>query len=288
MKENNNIEDIINRDLIVRAGDRTYNRMRDTVLRVHEQSKQKPSATRLTIARRFIMRKPMIRFTVAMVVIAAVTLGIFEIIETDSKSGVLWAKVAKKVQASRGVTFRQKATSTKYPTSGSGHSKIFISSTHRRSDGYNKDGQIWISMYGDIDARTGVVVLHNRKKYVRETLSEGDLQEQGWWVDPKAWVQTFLSCKYTKLGHKTIEGIVCEGIETTDLALNPEAVKHLQIDRLVARLWVSVETGYPVLLESEFTGKYSGESIMDQFQWDVELDASIFEPSIPPDYEQMK
>jgi hypothetical protein len=26
---------------------------------------------------------------------------------------------------------------------------------------------------------------------------------------------------------------------------------------------------------------------MDQFQWDVELDRGIFEPNIPPDYEDI-
>ena len=31
----------------------------------------------------------------------------------------------------------------------------------------------------------------------------------------------------------------------------------------------------------------AAECIMDQFQWDVELDPSLFEPNIPPDYEQM-
>ena len=243
------------------------------------------SASPLKI-RSTIMRSPIAKLAAA-AVIAVVVLGIFELVGTDSSSGVVWAEVAEKVKASRGVIFRQKATCTKYPGGGSGHSMIFISPTHRRSDGYNKDGQIWISMYGDIDAGTGVVVLHNRKGYVHETLSEGNLQEQAGWVDPKAWVNKFLSCEYTKLGQKTIEGIVCEGIETMDPALNPEAADHLQIDRFVARLWVSVETGYPVLLASEFTGKYNGESVMDQFQWDVDLDASIFEPNIPPDYEQL-
>jgi hypothetical protein len=287
MKDSSKFKDMISKNLDVRASDRTYNHMRQIVLDAHEPSKQKPSAARLTLARRTIMKSPIVKLAVAAVVIVAVVLGLFEFIGTDSKSGVVWAEVAKKVEASRGVIFRQKANSTKYPGGGSGHSMIYISPTQRRSDGYNKDGEIWISMYGDIEARTRVVVLHNRKGYVRETLSEGNLQQHAGWVDPKAWVDKFLSCEYTKLGQKTIEGIVCEGIETTDPALNPEAADHLQIDRFVARLWVSVETGYPVLLESEFTGKYSGESVMDQFQWDVELDASTFEPNIPPDYEQL-
>jgi hypothetical protein len=141
-------------------------------------------------------------------------------------------------------------------------------------------------MYSDIDARTGVVILHHRKGYVRETLSERDVQDQPDWVDTKVWVQKFLSCEYTKLGQKTIDGVLCEGLETTDQTLIIPS-PNFPIQSFAARLWVSVETGYPVLLESEFTGKYDGESTMDQFQWDVELDESVFEPNIPADYEQM-
>ncbi len=32
----------------------------------------------------------------------------------------------------------------------------------------------------------------------------------------------------------------------------------------------------------------AAEYTMDQFQWDVELEAGIFEPNIPPDYKQLK
>ncbi|MHC4435661.1 MAG: hypothetical protein ACYTBS_27935 [Planctomycetota bacterium] len=42
-----------------------------------------------------------------------------------------------------------------------------------------------------------------------------------------------------------------------------------------------------MLLEAEFEGKLSGSATIDQIQWDVALEASIFEPNIPPDYEQM-
>jgi hypothetical protein len=54
-------------------------------------------------------------------------------------------------------------------------------------------------------------------------------------------------------------------------------------------LWVSIETGYPVLFERKMSGEHEGqlwetESVMDQFQWDVELDSSTFEPNVPPDY----
>ena len=31
----------------------------------------------------------------------------------------------------------------------------------------------------------------------------------------------------------------------------------------------------------------SSEYVLDQFQWDAAIDPSVFEPNIPPDYEQM-
>ena len=67
-------------------------------------------------------------------------------------------------------------------------------------------------------------------------------------------------------------------------------VNNLQVK---FRLWVGVETGYPVQYESKMSGEYEGEvweseCIMDQFQWDVELDPNIFEPNIPPDYERIQ
>jgi outer membrane lipoprotein-sorting protein len=55
----------------------------------------------------------------------------------------------------------------------------------------------------------------------------------------------------------------------------------------MARIWVSLETGYPVQLETEIV-RNNGEirigAVWDQFQWDVELDESMFEPNIPADY----
>ena len=59
------------------------------------------------------------------------------------------------------------------------------------------------------------------------------------------------------------------------------------------RLWVDAETDYPILFKSKIkiSAEPDGEvmvmeseGVMDQFQWDVELDPGIFDPNIPPDY----
>ncbi|MHC4144754.1 MAG: hypothetical protein ACYSUD_08245, partial [Planctomycetota bacterium] len=112
------------------------------------------------------------------------------------------------------------------------------------------------------------------------------------WTNPGFLVQKILSAEHRKLGRKTIEGVLCEGIETTDPAYFepvPEKLKNLQAE---FRLWVSVETGYPVMYETKLNAEHQGKmweegSVMDQFQWDVELDPNIFEPNIPPDYERV-
>ena len=73
--------------------------------------------------------------------------------------------------------------------------------------------------------------------------------------------------------------MVCEGIETTD----PAAAKaNFRVKSLMARIWVSVETGYPVLGEMEMTrggdNAQRQTSTADQFQWDIEIGPGDAEP----------
>jgi hypothetical protein len=289
MKDDREFEDTVSRGLDVRAGDRTYDSMRQIVLDAHESSKQKPSAARLTITRRLTMRKQMIRFAAAGVIIAIVVLGLSEFIGTDNKSSVVWADVAQKVETSRGVIYRERIVNSEYANSNtSDYTIIHLAATHYRSDGY-QSGEPWTTMYDDREAGQRVVLLHGKKGYVKEkiTLTEKGQQKHDGAMDPRRRVERFLSCEYSELGRRTIEGVLCEGLETTDSGFTGEDAAELPIDSLVAHLWVSAETGYPVLLEAEFKGQYSGSATIDQFQWDVELDASVFQPNIPPDYEQM-
>jgi len=257
------------------------------VLRALEEFEQ-PSALTWPKIRRTIMRSPITKLAVAAAVIAVVALGLFEFIGTGSTSGVVWAEVARKVEASRGVIYRSRGTHSGLG-GGSNYSTInYASATHLRFDSYKGD-QIIKTIYNDFDTKTLVLIDHNHKSYIQKT--EERMERQGEWPDPKSLIQMFLSCEYRKLGQKTIDGVLCEGLETTDPTFGlGETNSNFTVDSLVARLWVSVETGYPVLLEFEVT-RTAGDNeklhvtlIADQFQWDVELEAGIFEPNIPPDY----
>ena len=88
-------------------------------------------------------------------------------------------------------------------------------------------------------------------------------------------------------------GVLCEGLETSDPAvMGPLAG---MVDRLEVHmeLWVDAQTQYPVRFEGKMAGEAEGqvmasECVMDQFQWDVELDPSLFELNIPADYVSMR
>ena len=241
------------------------------------------------------MKSPIVKLAAAAVIIVLVVLGLFEFIGTEKTSGVVWADVVRKVGASRGLIVR---CSDSTASSEDDYSITYTSPTYCRKDFY-KDGQIIRTGYTDFtgsDTYTLTDVFHMRKHSLTTTFKKSEyqffLEWNNDWTNPEFLVQKILSCEHSKLGQKTIEGVLCEGIETTDPAYIgplPGPVNNLQVE---FRLWVSVETGYPVLYESKMSAEYEGEvweseNVTDQFQWDVELDPGIFEPNIPSDYERL-
>ena len=241
---------------------------------------------------RTIMKSPITKVAVAAVIIIAVTLGLFEFIGTGSTSGVVWAEVARKVEASLGHIVHSREITSFLPDDGD-YSIRYSCPKHSRRDIY-KDGQIITTFYSDLETMTHTSVFHKHKRYISTPLteSEGFLERNEDWMNPRYIVQRILSSEHRKLGQKTIKGVLCEGLETTDPSvIGPLPPILRPINRLMVhmRLWVDVETKYPVLFEST-TALEAKElalvaaGVMDQFQWDAELDPNLFEPTIPADY----
>jgi hypothetical protein len=289
MKPLRSIEEAIRSKLNAAAGAALHDRVLARIRQAQSQSDEIPPALTELVARRMLMRSPILRLTGAAVVIAVVGLGIIEFVTTGTKSSVVWAEVAQKVQASRGLIYRERGE-----TAGD-YVITYLSPTQYRSDGF-KEGKLSMTMWDNLESGKQVVLLHFQKGYVLEDKVMRDSRRHANYQDPRWWVQKFLGCKYTKLGPKEIDGTLCEGIETTDPALIADYRSEYILDSLTARLWVSTVTRYPVLFEGDFhchvvegetSRPHNNILIIDQFQWDVELDASVFEPKIPPDYEQM-
>jgi outer membrane lipoprotein-sorting protein len=291
MRPADNINEMIKK-LKMKASTDLDRRVHDDISKALAESNRTESVVTQPKIGRTIMKSPIVKLAAAAVIIALVVLGLFEFTGTKKTSGVVWADVARKVQASRGLIFRCTDHS---PSSGDDYSIAYTSPKYCRKDFY-KDGQIIRTGYVDFtasDTDTLIDVFHIKKFCLTTTYKKSEnglfLEWRDDWTNPSFLVQAILSAEHSKLGRKTIEGVLCEGIETTDptcIGLLPEQVNNFQME---FRLWVSIETGYPVLFERKMSGEHEGqlwetESVMDQFQWDVELDSSTFEPNVPPDY----
>ena len=213
-------------------------------LREQEQSQETEPAVNRPAIRRMIMKNSMVKLGIAAVIVAVLGIGIVEFLGTGRTSGVVWAEVAKNVEASRGVIFRARGTGSRDPNDDwpNGYTIYWRSAAVSRMDKY-RGGQIYRTIYLNYDAKTTIGVLHDAKKYNKEAMSESRSRARAdkGWSDPQGLLNLALSLEHHALGQKTIDGVLCEGIEAT----GP--------DGGTGRLWVGVETGYPVLVEIEGT-----------------------------------
>ena len=291
MRPAENIEKLI-KNLSDTTSGRMDERVLRDVLRTLDESEEASALSQPKI-RRIIMKSPIAKFAAAAVIVIAVLVGISQL--GGSAASVTWGEVVRNVEASRGLIVRC-AESIEFAEEN--YLIKYFSPTNSRTHTY-EGGQLIQSYYTDrtdSDTETMTSVHHIHKHYMSRTFkasgNEFLLEQHDDWMNPRYLVQTILSCEHKKLGQKNIDGVLCEGIETTDPASvgpTPEPIDRLDV---LLRLWVSVETGYPVLFESKISGEHNGqvggsEGMMDQFQWDVDLDPSLFEPNIPPDYESM-
>ena len=226
------------------------------------------------------MKNSMVKLGIAAVIVAVIGIGIVEFLGTGGTSGVVWAEVAKKVEASPGVIFRAKNTDSRDPNDAwpNGYRIFWRSAAVSRMDVY-RGGQIYRTVYSNIETKTSIGVLHDHKMYNKEVLSDERVQQAraGWgWSNPQDLIKMALSLEHRTLDQRTVDDVLCEGIEAT----GP--------DGGTGRIWVGVETGYPVLVEIEGVKggiRYTGT--LDQFRWNVDLSAEGVEPKIPAGYEPL-
>jgi hypothetical protein len=291
MRENDRFADIVRKDLSVRAGDGTYDRMRETVLNAHGTSGKSESAATLIFTRRPIMRNPIARLAVAAAILVAVGLGMFAFVSTGSHSGVVWAQVAPRVNANSGFVYRTRTVQTRSDLDRPIEITTMTSNCPARGGRVEGIEGSAVVSYISYDEGTMVTLFHDMKRYIREGLppltegSEADLSASD---VATGMIRQFTAGQYKELGRKVIHGVEAEGIETHDPA---GFMGNFQVDSRTAQLWVSVETGYPILIESHTVGNNGTlqiKTIIDEFQWDVEFDPGAFTTTIPADYQPLE
>ena len=252
--------------------------------------------------RRIIVNRPFIKLVAAAVIIIGVFLG-FNLVGIDGTS-VVWAQVVENVQNVKAFAYR--ITMDMSGVLGAEKTEITIDMQISAEYGMHMTSYMDAEVLGRQDSSPGeqkkvaetyvlldeeviISVMDEQKMYMRMKLTEEIFEkmrkENG---DPQAWITEFTKYDYIELGRDTIDGIEVEGIESSD----PRIAGGV-FESIVGQVWADVQTGFPVLIEIEYTvgteenGKTRASLVIDQFEWDLELDASVFVPQIPEDYKLM-
>lgn len=228
------------------------------------------------------MKSPMAKFAAAAVIFIAVLIGIH--LPDNSTTGVAWGDVYEKAKQIPTVIFDTTIEITHSESEKRQlRSENYVAADYGiRVNIYHND-ELGVIQYKLPTKKVVYVIRPLQKKYKRKDLSDEQVALGRDRDDPRMWLKAISSGDCTELGRTDINGVIVEGIEKK---ITSEA-------NSIIRLWVDVETKLPVRIEVEELGLESGQMrphklVMDNFQWNVELDASVFEPNIPSDYEQMQ
>jgi hypothetical protein len=139
---------------------------------------------------------------------------------------------------------------------------------------------------------TSVLISHTGKLYDRRELnsfmSQRTQQNIYRFSEAVAVLKEIAACKYESIGRTSIDGIEVEGFRTTDPNFTHDGGSGLRESKVDVKLWIDVKTCLPVRYESLRNGRsrqgaVSYQVVMYDFQWDVKVDASEFEPPPIPD-----
>jgi outer membrane lipoprotein-sorting protein len=243
------------------------------------QGDQKQQNTSGIYTRRTIMKSRITKSAAAAVIIIAVLTGIYQLTGSIDGAGVAWADVAETV--SQICTFTYHTTKIGKDERTNYESITYVSGSKRRTDVYYS-GKIGMTHYMLPVEQELIVILPDGKILERVQLNKEDMDEINRKADIRGLVQRFMSYSHKKLGRKTINGILTEGIEVDDTTL----ADGDPLKASLCKLWVDIETNLPVLFESDvvFENGTQRTTIVDKFEWNIELDDSDFVPNIPDDY----
>jgi hypothetical protein len=224
--------------------------------------------------REHIMRNRIAQLAAVAAIITVVSIGLYHLGVSPDGASVAWGDVSAKVKNAPTVAY--KARLTMNDPEGQqvvDESDIYVDQDQRCRIDSHVDGRSDTIKYLVPARKTFVMVQPQLKSYMEGTLSDMEAAEMLEQQDPRRFCPQVLAGDYAKLGRSEIDGIEVEGIEAP-------------LENQTLRLWVDVKTNWPVRIEVEGkVGRHpSSHMVLDHFQWDVELDPALFEPTIPADY----
>ena len=281
------------RDMHFKASEQLRNKILDNAMEAYQKSKQKDSARTEPNIWRIIMKSPVTKLAAAACVIIAALVAINHFAGPVGVTSVAWGKLAERINQIDTVSYRMIVTD-KYESGRTEGGEISVSQSSEYGiimKGFEND-KLVLEIYALPKKKMLIELFHIPKKYVLKEGGEGRLEEYSRWEDPRKWLNSLLSEKYRELGRRIINGVEAEGIEVENPQFNKGAFAE---EECRVQLWVDIKNELPVQLFSEGEGFIEGKgahiykAVFDNFQWDIELAPSLFEPpAIPDDYTEFE
>ena len=239
-----------------------------------------------------IMKSKITKFAAAAAVVIAI-LAVLPFLSKDG-SGVVLADVLERVEQAQAFIYRMKMTMTGAMMPGIPAGRKEIEATVTISNEYGMKMQMTMTdadtgqeemsqqMYILPDQKAAFMIMPKQKKFTRMEFDDSLLarmKKQN--NDPREMIKQIMSCEYVELGRSVIDGIKVEGFETMDPAFGGLAMENVKVS-----LWVDVESWLPVRAEMDLkmNEQMQMSCVIYDYQWDVQVDASEFEPVIPEDF----
>ncbi len=268
-----------------------------------DASANTPKSIRIAALRSMVMKSPITKLATAAIVAIACLIGLS--LWKGTESGIALADVLARVEKVK--AFRYKSllkigsddpnnawsfeTLATVLTSQEYGSKT----TYEETD--PNGGKSPVLQYFLPQKKTWIIIRPKQKRYRRIEVDDaqvGEIQKLNAIGDPFRFLKEIAEGKYkTKsLGRSIFDGNEVEVFQITDPNYYAKEIKRPknppQVD---VKIWVDVKTRLPVRYE-EFTSaltdmlgnRMTQQQVLYDFQWDVPVDASEFEPVIPDDY----
>jgi len=219
-----------------------------------------------------------LRWAAAAAVLVAAVLGLDQL-NRDSGPGLVWADVLARVAGAQDFICRRIEKADGEPA---------LDMVEYRSGKFGmrqeiyRNGRHQASQYIVPDERMLYALVHGDHTWMRQGMTEEQIEELKRQTNAREIVGSFRDQDFESLGRKKIDGRLAEGIEITD---PPEW--HSVYEAGAWRLWVDLETKWPVRIELEGTaieGRLHKTYTLKDFQWNPALTAKDFAVTIPGDY----
>jgi len=238
--------------------------LRRQVLSVFNEAEQQP-ATRITvlqILRRTIMKSPVTKIAAAAAIIIALLIGLHYFGDSVNITSTAYAEIVEKLHNARTMTYTSNGTT-----------EIEIA--------FKKPGYMRTTMPGDyvtvIDwtQGKGISTLPTRNQFIEMEMSNlpNDPAQQQFNVIEK--LRTLPDRADEELGTSEIDGRVLQGFRVTE-------------EDVINTVWIDPQTHDLVRVETEFINAPGMNVTMTDFQFDIDLDDSLFRLTPPDGYTRVE